>query len=284
MSAITTTSLTKEAVSPTPTKILKASKGWQPIEFAKLFQYRELLWFLALRDIQVRYKQTLLGAFWAVIQPLALMIVLTAVRYIMGRGQAISPVFIFAAILPWTFFSSTVIGSTNSLVSNAHMLRKIYFPRLILPLASVGSPLLDYAISFGVLVLMMLWYQVTLTWSLLFLPVLIFSTIIAALGVGVLLSALTVSYRDFRYVVTLLIQLWFFATPVIYSLHELPVHYQWIMWLNPMGGIIEGFRSVILGNPIDWIAWAVSTQVATLCLLLGLIFFTRVEKRFADIV
>jgi len=264
--------------------VLQPRRRWSVSELAKLWRHRELLGFLALRDIKVRYKQTLLGAFWAVLQPVAMMVALTALRTIMGMGGKQIPVFIFAALLPWTFFSASVTASTNSLVTNAHMLRKIYFPRLIVPVAAVGAPMLDYTISFAVLAAMMWWFQVAFTWELLFLPLLIFSTVIAALGVGVMLSALTVKYRDFRYVVTLLVQLWFFATPVIYCVQEIPLRYQWMMMLNPMGGTIEAFRAVVLGTPIDFVAWAVSAQVAVLCLLLGLVYFHRAERKFADVV
>jgi len=266
------------------TTVLEPRQGWQTIPFAKLVRYRELLWFLALRDIQVRYKQTALGVIWAVIQPVALMIALTGLRKVMGMGGAADPVYVFAAILPWTFFSAAVTGSTNSLVNNAHMLGKVYFPRLIVPLAAVGSPLMDYIVSFTVLAAMMLWYGIAPSALLLLLPLLVMTTITAALGVGILLSALTVAYRDFRYVVTLLVQLWFFATPVIYSMSDMPEHWQWLMWLNPMGGTIEAFRSAVMGTPVDFTAWAVSSQVAALCLVVGLIYFTRAERRFADII
>ena len=264
--------------------VLRPRRGWQMPALARLWQYRELLGFLSLRDIQVRYKQTLLGAFWAVLQPLAMMVALTALRTIMGMGGPQVPVLIFAALLPWTFFAASVTASTNSLVANSHMLRKIYFPRLIVPVAAVGAPLLDYGIAFGVLAAMMWWFEVAFTWELLLLPLLVVTTMIAALGVGVMLSALTVRYRDFRYVVTLLIQLWFFATPVIYSVGEMPEQYQWLMMLNPMGGTIEAFRAAVMGTPIDFVAWAVSAQVALLCLLLGLIYFGRAERKFADVV
>ena len=271
--------------NPDPAEtILRPHRRWSVSELAKLWRHRELLGFLALRDIKVRYKQTLLGALWAVLQPVAMMIALTALRTIMGMGGDRIPVFIFAALLPWTFFAASVTASTNSLVTNAHMLRKIYFPRLIIPVAAVGAPMLDYGISFAVLAAMMWWFQVAFTWHLLLLPLLIGSTVVAALGVAVMLSALTVKYRDFRYVVTLLVQLWFFATPVIYCVQEIPARYQWAMMLNPMGGTIEAFRAVVLGTPIDFVAWAVSAQVAVLCLLVGLVYFHRAERKFADVV
>ncbi len=264
--------------------VLAPRRGWQPLDLKLLWRYRELMGFLALRDIQVRYKQTVLGVLWAVIQPVAMMVMITALRRIMGRDGDNDLVFVFAGVLPWTFFAASVTGSTNSLVANAHMLRKIYFPRLILPLAAVGAPLLDYAICFGLLVILIWWFGVAVTWQLLLLPILVVTTIVAALGVGVLLSAMTVAYRDFRYVVTLLVQIWFFATPVIYSINEVPSQHQWLLWLNPMGGTIAAFRAAVLGTPIDVQAWTVSAMVAALCLIVGLIYFSRAERRFADIV
>ncbi len=204
---MTTLTPTTIGLTQSTTTVLRPRQGWQPINLSKLWRFRELLWFLALRDIQVRYKQTVLGVAWALVQPIALMIALTAVRQFILGGEA-DPVFVFAAILPWTFFAASVTGSTNSLVANAHMLRKIYFPRLLIPVAAVGAPLVDFGIAFLVLIAMMLlpWFGVALTWQL---ALLVVATAIAALGVGIALSALTVAYRDFRYVVTLLVQLWF---------------------------------------------------------------------------
>lgn len=269
-------------------RILRSRRGWQPLGLARLWRYRELLGFLALRDIQVRYKQTALGTLWAVLQPLAMMVALVGLRRIMRHGTGESSgsevVFVFAAVLPWTFFAASVNAAAGSVVANAHMLRKIYFPRLIMPLAAVGAPLMDYAVSFAVLLALMVFFAVAPTWQLLLLPLLVATTLIAALGVGVLLAALTVSYRDFRYVVALLIQIWFFASPVIYSLDEVPARYQWLMWLNPMGGTIEAFRAAVTGSAVPWLAWAASTQVSILCLMAGLIYFGRAERKFADVV
>lgn len=271
--------------------VLRPRRGFESVDLKRLWQFRELALCLAMRDIQVRYKQTLLGAAWALIQPVAMMVALTAVRRVLAPAPAAGvtsiytdAVFIFAAILPWTFFSASVTASTNSLVNNAHMLRKIYFPRLIVPVSAVGAPLLDYMIAFIVLAALMLVCGIAFTTKLLLLPALIVTTIIAALGVGVLLSALTVAYRDFRYVVTLLVQLWFFATPVLYSLDEMPARYRWLMGFNPVGGTIEAFRNAVLDRPIDLPLWCASTAVSAICLVVGLLYFTRAERRFADIV
>ena len=264
------------AATATPTVVLRARSGWAGFELGNLLRYRDLLWFLALRDIQVRYKQTILGALWAVIQPLVLMIVF---RFFLGRYTGMTdPVELYAGLLPWTFFAATVTASSNSLVSNAALLNKVYFPRIILPIAAVGAPLMDYAIAFVVLIGMMFWFAVALSWSLLLLPLLIISTIIAAVGMGIFLAAMTVSYRDFRYVVPFMIQVWFFITPVIYHVPD------WTMRINPMGGTIHAFRAAVLGQPIDYSLWACSAGLSVIILAMGLCIFSRTERKFADVV
>ena len=249
-----------------------------------LWRYRELIGFLALRDIQVRYKQTLLGAAWAVIQPLALMTAVVLFRRLLGRGGGDNAVAMFAAVLPWTFFAAGVTAATNSVVSNAAMVRKVYFPRLIMPLASLGAPLLDTLLCYGVLGLMMILFGAAFGAGLLLLPLLAISALLAVLGIGILLAALTVAYRDFRHVIGLLLQLWFFATPVLYALSEVPLPYRWYLYLNPIGGTVDAFRAVVAGQPVAMAAWAASAAVSLLCLLVGLAYFARAEKRFADVI
>lgn len=269
-------------------------RGWQMIPLAELWAFRDLLWLMALRDVTVRYKQTALGILWAVIQPLLSMVVLNVV---FGRASGMEdkvreqlgfavayPVFLFAGLVPWQFFSSAVTATSNSLVNNANMLRKIYFPRLVMPLSSVGAPMADYGLSFLVLLGLMFWYHVPFTFKLVLVPLLIFSTMLAALGVGLLLSAFTVSYRDFRFVVPFMLQIWFFLSPVIYPVKFFGPRYQWLLSLNPMGGTIEALRAVVLGTPVPYGAWAVSAGVSVVLLLLALIYFSRVERRFADVV
>lgn len=267
--------------------LIKPRPGLKALDLPALWQFRDLWWALLLRDVQVRYKQTMLGGLWAVLQPVAMMIVATLVLgKLLGLDQRVDgayPVFVYAGLIPWTLFSATVAASTNSLVANAEMLRKVYFPRLILPLAAIGAPVVDFAASFTVLMLLVGWFAVGYSASLLLLPVVAMSVLIAALGVGVLLSALTVSYRDFRLVVPFLLQLWFFLTPVVYPL-PLPAQWAWLANLNPIHGSIEAFRAVILHHPVDLAGWACSTVVATACLLVGLIQFSRAEQRFADVV
>ncbi len=264
------------------------------VDVPELLRYRDLLWLLGLRDIQVRYKQTALGAMWAVLQPLVMMIVFT---FVFGKFMNVAakvdvpyPIFAYAGLLPWTFFATSVNASSNSLVANAGLLRKVYFPRLLMPLAALGAPLIDYAIAMVVLGGLMFWYDVAITAQLLLLPLLVVSTIIAALAVGVLLSALTVSYRDFRHIIPFLIQVWLFITPVIYPLKFSPryvgsidvVHV--LVNLNPMAGVISAFRAAVLGTSIDFAAWAISTGSALLMFAMALSLFGRSERRFADVV
>ena len=269
--------------------VLAPRSGWHWVNLSELWSYRELFGFLTLRDVKVRYKQTVLGALWAVIQPFVLMVVLSA---FFGRvidledktGGMPYPIFLYAGLLPWTFFAAAVTASTNSIVSNAHMLRKIYFPRLVIPVASVGAPLLDYAVAFMVLLGLMAWYGVAPTATILLLPLLVLVTIIAAMGVGIALSGLTVSYRDFRYVVPFMLNVWFFLTPVIWPVQIVSKQYRWLLRLNPMGGTIEAFRASVLGQPLDWAALGLSVTSALLILLIGLTYFTQAERRFADVI
>lgn len=280
-----------KGLSSRPAVVLRPGRSWQLIQLGKLWRFRELLAFLAWRDIKVRYKQTSLGALWAVLQPFVMMVVL---NLFFGRVFDINmedktsgipyPIFLYAGLLPWTFFAAAVTASTNSLVSNANMLRKVYFPRLIMPLSSVGAPLMDYMVAFGVLLGLMGWYGVIPTAQLLLLPLFVLVTIVAALGVGIGLSGLTVSYRDFRYVVPFMLQVWFFITPVIWPVTIVSEEYHWLLRLNPMSGTIEAFRAAVLGTTIDVGALMISTGVAFLALFLGLGYFGYAERRFADVV
>lgn len=280
--------------SDVPTMEIRPRTGWQSIDFRELWFFRDLLWVLALRDIQVRYKQTALGVLWAIIQPIATVVVFAViVGGAMGVGEEMPvingrkvpyAVFVFAGQLPWIFFSNSVSTASMSLLANANMLRKIYFPRLIMPMAALGAPIVDFALSFLVLIFVMIGFSVEIQWQLLLMPLLIFSTLFTALGVGNLLSALSVSYRDFKYVVPFMIQLWFWFCPVIYPVKLLPTEWAWVLYLNPMYGPIEGFRSVVLGTEFNYSGFAVSTGVGFVIFIIGLFYFARVERRFADIV
>ena len=268
---------------------IRPAKGWVGLDLPELWRYRELFYFLIWRDVKIRYKQTALGASWAILQPLMTMIVFTV---FFGRlagldkrtGDIPYPLYVFAGLLPWTFFATAVNNSGNSLVNNANLITKVYFPRLVIPLAAVGAALVDLAISFVVLVCMMGWYQTTLTWQLVLLPVYLLGTIVTAMGVGTLLSALTVAYRDFRYVVPFMIQLWMFITPVIYPPSIVPERWRLVYSLNPMAGLIDGFRAAFFGSGPDWNGTSISLLVAFGVFIVGAVYFRRVERRFADIV
>ncbi len=275
------------AITSKPSEHTRLRPGVRPIDLAELWRYRDLLWFLALRDVQVRYKQTALGAMWAILQPLIMMVVFSVVfGRMMGVGNRIDvpyPIFAYAGLLPWTFFAGSVVAASNSLVANAGMLRKIYFPRIMLPLAAMGAPMVDFAIAFVVLIGLMVWYGIGLNASLLLLPLIIASIIIAALGVGIGMAALTVTYRDFRHIVPYMVQVWLFLTPVIYPV-KIASDYQWLVNLNPMAGPISALRAAVLGQPIDLAGWLVSFGVACGMLAMGLRQFTRREHAFADLV
>ena len=267
--------------------VIEPQKGWRTLDLKEIWAYRELLYVLAQRDIKVRYKQTVLGVAWALIQPLTTMLLFTLV---FGRLAKIPsdglpyPVFVYAALLPWTFFANAISTSSNSLVGQQHLISKVYFPRLIIPLSSVGTGLIDFAVSSVILLVLMIWYGVGWSTHLLAVPFLILAVIFIALGVGTFLSALTVTYRDFRYVVPFMVQFWMFATPVVYPASLFPEQWRWVLFLNPMAGLIEGFRSAFLHRPFDWMGIGISMAVAAAVFLIGIFYFEKMERRFADII
>ena len=267
--------------------VIEPTKGWRNLDLKELWAYRELLWVLTLRDIKVRYKQTVLGVVWALIQPVMLMVVFSI---FFGRLAKIPsdgypyPIFVYAALLPWVFFANAISSSASSVVGSANLISKVYFPRLIIPLASIGAGLIDFAIATLVLLLLMIFYGVGWSVNLLAAPVLVVAVLFTALGIGTFLSALNVAYRDFRYVIPFLIQLWMFATPVVYPASLVPERWQWLLYLNPMAGLIEGFRSAFLGRPFDFEALGISFTVAVIVFLVGVAYFEKVERRFADII
>ncbi len=277
------------AAAVRPVLVLRPRRGWARFDLAKLTAYRDLLWFLALRDIKVRYKQSALGALWAVIQPVTMMVVLSIffgrlARFDEMTGNTPYPIFFYAGMLPWTLFAAVVTASGNSLVNNGHMLRKIYFPRLVLPMAATGAPLLDFVVSFGVLIALMVWYAVLPGTAVLLLPALLLAQLAAAVGVGLLLAAVTVNYRDFRHIVPFMLQVWFFLTPVIYPVTLVPERYRWLLSLNPMSGTTEAFRAATLGQTIEWAHVLPAVTVSLMLLVLGLLYFNHAERRFADVV
>jgi len=270
-----------------PPTVIRPPSGWQTLDLAELWRYRELAWVLTERDIKVRYKQTVLGFAWAIIQPVMLMIVFSVFFGNLAKMPSNGlpyPIFVYAGLLPWTFFANAISNAANSVVGSSNLISKVYFPRFIIPLSSVGSALIDFAIAGVILLLMCLWYGIGWSANLLAAPLLVTGIVFIALGVGVLLSALNVAYRDFRYVIPFLVQFWMFATPVVYPASLVPETWRWLLFLNPMAGFIEGFRSVFLGQPFDWAAILISLAVSFGVFLLGLAYFENVERRFADII
>jgi lipopolysaccharide transport system permease protein len=268
--------------------IIEPSKRWVPLRLGDLWRYRELLYFLTWRDVKVRYKQTLLGAAWAILQPLLTMLIFTL---LFGRlagiksGDIPYPAFAYAGLLIWIFFANSITNSGNSLVGSANLITKIYFPRLIIPSAAVAAGLVDLILAFIIQIVLMVYYRVHLTWAIALVPVLVILTTVLALGVGMWLSALNVKYRDIRYAIPFLIQLWMFSSPVIYPLNMLPVKWQWLLMLNPMTGIIENFRIALFANQsFNWKSLAVSALVTFVVLTYSVFSFRRMERQFADIV
>jgi lipopolysaccharide transport system permease protein len=268
--------------------IIKPSQGWAALKLDELWEYRELLFFLSWRDIKVRYKQTALGATWAIIQPFFTMVVFSL---FFGRLAQIPsdgipyPIFAYAALVPWSFFANSLNNSSNSLVDSANLLRKVYFPRLAIPLATVLSGVIDFAIAFVVLLGMMLYYRITPTFNIVWLPLLLLLALTTALGVGLWLSALNVQYHDVRYTIPFMTQFWLFATPIAYPSSLLSEPWRTLYGINPMVGVAEGFRWALLGTttaPGPMII--VSTLVALGLLVSGAYYFRRMEKSFADVV
>ncbi len=276
------------ASSNLPTFFIEPDKGLTSLGLRELWQYRELLYFLTWRDIKVRYKQTVLGAAWAIIQPFFMMVVFSLffgrLAHVPSDGIPY-PVFVYCALLPWQLFAYALTESSNSLVANERLITKVYFPRLIVPISAVLGGLIDFAIAFVLLLLMMLYYGIRPTWAVVMLPAFILLVIVTALGVGLWLSALNVKYRDVRYTINFVIQFWLLASPVAYPSSLISVRWRPLYGLNPMAGVVEGFRWALLGKsegpgPL----LAVSVAVVILIFVGGLYYFRRMEGQFADIV
>jgi len=271
-----------------PITIIRPPKGWIPVNLRELWVYRELLYFLAWRDIKVRYRQTMLGFAWAIIQPLFMMIVFSL---FFGQLAGVPsegipyPLFSYAAVLPWTLFAEGLTRSSNSLVQESNLLQKVYFPRLIMPLSGILSPLVDFAIAFLVLFGLMFYYGYYPGVTMLWLPLFLLLELMLALGVGLWLSAINVEYRDVRYVIPFLIQLWLFASPVVYSTSFVPERFQTAYGIiNPMAGIIEGFRWAIVGTEPPTYLMVASAAIIIVILISGAFYFRRRERTFADVV
>lgn len=270
-----------------PLVVIQPSNRWSILSFKDIWAYRELLFFLTWRDVKVRYKQTALGAAWAILQPLFMMIIFTI---FFGRLAGVAsagipyPLFALAGLVPWTFFSNAITASGNSLVGSANLITKVYFPRLIVPAAAMLAGLVDFLLAFLMLVILMIYYRVTPTVQMLFLPVLILLTALFSLGVGTWMSALNVKYRDVRFALPFLIQLWLFVSSVILPSSSIPQKWRWLIMLNPMSGIIEGYRAALFGLPFDWPALGIASALTIVVLLYAIYAFGRVERSFADII
>jgi lipopolysaccharide transport system permease protein len=276
------------ACPPRRTLRLEAPRSWQTLNLAELWEYRELLFFFVWRDVKVRYKQTVLGALWAIIQPLtttfAFVILFGRLGGMARHVDGPYTLHVFAGMLPWTFFANAVTLAANSLVGSGHLISKVYFPRLLVPLAAIASGLIDFAISFAVLLIMMAVYGVAPSWSLLAAPLFVLGTIVAAAGAGILFAALVVTFRDVRYIITFALQLWLFASPVLYSIEMIPPRWRLLYAINPMAGLVSGFRASVVGGPAPVDVILVSSVSATLLCLAGVRYFVQVERRFADVI
>jgi lipopolysaccharide transport system permease protein len=276
-----------QGTSPPPYFHISPPKKWIPINLRELWNYRELLSSFTWRDVKIRYKQTALGFLWAIIQPLFMMLIFTV---FFGRLAKIPsdgipyPLFVLAALLPWTLFAEGITRSTSSMITNANIMTKVYFPRLIMPLSGILSPLVDFVFSFLILVIMMALYGFIPTLNIIFLPLFILLALATSLGIGLWLSALNVQYRDFQYTIPFLIQLGLFASPVVYPASLVPESVRFLYGLNPMAGVIEGFRWALLGTQIPGAMILVSVGMVALLLVSGAFYFRKMEQYYADVV
>jgi lipopolysaccharide transport system permease protein len=267
--------------------IIKASTGWRAVNLKELAHYRDLLWFLTIRGIKAKYAQSVLGVGWAVIQPLFSTLVFTV---IFGRVARIDsngvPYFLFSLVglVPWTFFANTLTDSSNSLIANAAMINKVYFPRLVLPLSSIFSKGVDFIIGFVMLIIFLIVYRITPSWEVMMLPWLILVLLFTSLGLGMILSAMAVQYRDVKHAMSFAVQLLMYAAPVVYPTTNVPEQYRWMYALNPMVGVIEGFRSIFLKTidfPYEWVI--MGTIISIILFVFGVFYFKRMERVFADV-
>ena len=266
---------------------IEPKKGWQIIDFRELWEYRDLFFFLVWRDIKVIYKQTVMGFSWAIVRPVFSMIVFSIV---FGRLAKVPsdgipyPIFSYVALLPWTYFATAMTSSTGSLIANAGMLTKVYFPRIIIPFTPVLAGLVDFVIAFSVLAVLMFWYGIAPSWNTLFLPLLVILMILTASGIGMWLSALAIQYRDVRHAIGFASQLLMYAAPVVWPVSLIPDKFRLLYGIYPMAGVIEGFRSSIIGkNPMPWDLILVGAVSALVIALSGAFYFRRMERIFADV-
>jgi lipopolysaccharide transport system permease protein len=278
-----------EATAPLPVAILEPSQGWHLVDIRELWRFRELLYFLTWRDIKVRYKQTALGAAWALLQPFLMMLVLSIffgrMAHVSSGGQPYA-LFAFSGLLPWTYFATAIAGAGNSVIGSERLITKIYFPRLIVPFAAIGAALVDFIVAFCLLALIMAYYKVSpsITWVLL--PPITALITVAAMGIGSMLAALNVAYRDFRYVIPFFVQFGMFATPTVYMQpgNSSSPWLQAVLILNPMTSLIAAFRAAALGSPIHWVSLAAASAFVLTIGAIGCLYFRKVEDTFADII
>jgi lipopolysaccharide transport system permease protein len=272
----------------TPLIVIEPSRGWLALDLYDLWLYRELLYFLIWRDVKVRYKQTAIGAAWAILQPLMTMLIFTLVFDRLAKVPSDNlpyPIFAYTALLPWNLFAGALLRCSSSVVGQSNLISKVYFPRIVVPLSATISGIVDFAVAFVVLLAMMLWFGITPNWNIWALPFFIVLSLLTALAVGLSLAALNVRYRDVGYVVPFLIQFWMFASPVAYPASLVPEKWRLLYSLNPMAGVIEGFRWALLGNERPEVTIvAISTGVVIVLLIAGIVYFKRMERTFADLV
>jgi lipopolysaccharide transport system permease protein len=271
-----------------PTFVIRPPKGRAGLGLGELREYRDLLFFLVWRDVKVRYKQTVLGAAWAVLQPFLLMVIFSVILGTLGGlpSQGVPyPIFTYAALVPWTLFASSLVASSDSLVGNQMLISKVYFPRLVLPISAAGSFVIDFAIALVILFVLMGVYTIAPTWNVVWLPCFAILAFVTALAVGIWLSAVNVRYRDVHYAIPFGIQLWLFASPVAYSATLVPSQWQWLYGLNPMAGVAEGFRWALLGTERPSLSLLAASATGAVALLLwGTAYFHRAERTFADVI
>jgi lipopolysaccharide transport system permease protein len=267
-------------------KVIEATSGWRLIDFAELWRYKDLLYFLTLRGIKARYAQSILGVSWAIIQPLFTTLVFTLVFGGLAKVDSDGMpyvLFSYLALWPWNYFSGTLTESANSLIQNANMITKVYFPRMVLPLSAILSKLLDFVIAFVVVVGMLIYFKQMPGWGILFLPFLIVQLLMCSLGIGMFLSALAVKYRDVKHALTFVVQLLLYAAPVVYSTTAVPDQYLPFYILNPMVGVIEGFRAAFLDRPMPWEWIWPGSILSVIFFVFGMMYFRRMERIFADV-
>jgi lipopolysaccharide transport system permease protein len=300
MSMTTHGLLEEQGTTQSPRRIhIRPRRGWSAIDLGELWRGRELAWMFALRDVKVRYKQTFFGYAWAVVVPSIQVLVFSVVfGAVLGVGDIVDetagrkipyPLFALCGQIVWNFFKMSVDGGSRSLLDNAHIIRKIYVPRLLLPIASIGKPAVDTAVAYVLLLGLTVWYatdpdyEVWVSWKLVLTPALLILAVLPALAVSLISSAVTVHYRDLQYILPFALSIAFYVTPVIYPVQGLPEGWAWVMYLNPVAGLVEAHRACVLDDPLPWGGLAMSVVMSSAALLFGAFYFTRAERQFADV-